>query len=201
MSLFNIRSWADARAFAYVLLPLLTTLLVGNGVLTQDKANLWFSLATAILGPVMAAFYARTLSVFRVAFYSVLGAVQALVIGYGIAHTGFLDPWMPLVVTLIGASTGGVAAANTDTSPSRAVAALAQQARRPVIRVCPDCGSSWTAPVDHCDCDNTGTTPAATDAGTEPPLSSPFTAAATLNDESVQAVRAAQERWNGPQTR
>lgn len=120
LSLFNIRTWADARAFVYILLPVLTTLLVGNGVLTQDKANLWIGLVTAILGPVVAAIYARTLSLFRFAFYAVLGAGQAIIIGYGIAQAGFLDPWMPLIVTLIGAATGGVAAANTDTSPAAA---------------------------------------------------------------------------------
>lgn len=116
MTLLNIRSWADVRAFLYVLLPVVTTFLVGNGVLTQHKANLWAALATAILGPFVAAIYARTLSTFRVAFYAVLGAVQAIVIGYGLAQAGFLDTWMPLIVALVGLSTGGVAAANTPTT-------------------------------------------------------------------------------------
>lgn len=119
MTLFNIRTWGDVRALLYVLLPVVTTLLVGNGVLTQDKANLWFGLVTAILGPVIAAIMARTLSLFRVAFYAVLGTGQALVIGYGLAETGFLDGWMPLIVALIGTATGGVAAANTETSTGR----------------------------------------------------------------------------------
>lgn len=118
MSIFNIRSWADVRAFAYVLLPVVSTLLVGQGVLTADKAALWAALVTAVLGPVVAAILARTVSTFRTAFYVVLGAGQALVIGYNLASQSAFDHWLPLVVAVIGLSSGGVAAANTDTTPA-----------------------------------------------------------------------------------
>lgn len=119
MNVLNIRSWADVRAFLYVLLPVVSALLVGHGVFTSVQANLWTGLATAVLGPVVAAFFARTVSTFRTAFYAVLAAVQGLVIyGYGIASEADFSSWMPLVVAIVGLTAGGVAAANTDTTNS-----------------------------------------------------------------------------------
>lgn len=118
MNLFNIRSWADARAFLYVLLPVISTLLVGDGVLTNDTATLWTALVTAVLGPVIAAFNAHSVSAFRTAFYALLGAGQALAIGYNLATQSLFDHWLPLVVAVIGFSAGGVSAANTDTTPA-----------------------------------------------------------------------------------
>lgn len=118
MNLFNIRSAADVRAFAYVLLPVISTLLVGQGVVNDNQANLWAGLVTAVLGPVIAAFCARTVSAFRTAFYAVLAAGQLLVVGYGLATDAAFDTWMPLVVAVVGLSAGGVAAANTDTTPA-----------------------------------------------------------------------------------
>lgn len=120
MNLFNIRTWADVRALLYVLLPVVSTLLVGQGVLTDGQAQLWAGLVTAVLGPVIAAFNAHSVSTFRTAFYAVLAAVQAIVVGYGIATDAQFATWMPLVVALVGLSGGGVAAANTDTTPAAA---------------------------------------------------------------------------------
>lgn len=117
MDIFGIRTLADVRAFLYVLLPVVTTLLVSYGALTDDKANLWAALVTAVLGPVVAAFNARSVSAVRTAFYAVFGAVQAIAIGYGLAQPVVFDRWMPLVVAIVGLGTGGVAAANTNTSP------------------------------------------------------------------------------------
>lgn len=117
--LFNIKSWEDVRAALYALLPILSTLLVGYGVLAQDKAQLWAALITAVLGPVIAAIHARTVSAFRAAFYATLGAAQALVIGYfGLGVQDHFNHWMPLVVALVGAAAAAPAVANTDTSPS-----------------------------------------------------------------------------------
>lgn len=112
----EIRSAGDIRAFLYVLWPTISTLLVTNGALTDSEASLWGGLVTAILGPVIAAIYARNLSTFRVAFYAVLGALQAIVVGYGIASNADLEIWLPLVSAIIGFATGGVAAANTKTT-------------------------------------------------------------------------------------
>jgi CHASE2 domain-containing sensor protein len=120
MSIFNIRSAADFRAFLYVLLPVVSTLLVGYGVVTDNQVQLWGALVTAVLGPVVAAFNAKSVSAFRTAFYTVLGAGQALVVGYGLATDAQFATWMPLVVAFIGLSAGGVAAANTDTTPAAA---------------------------------------------------------------------------------
>lgn len=118
MNALNIRTWADARAFAYVLLPVIATLLVSQGLVAADKIGLWVGLASAILGPVIAFLNARSVSLFRAAFYAVLGAAQAVIIGYGLASQALFDQWTPLVVAVIGLTAGGVAAANTDTSPA-----------------------------------------------------------------------------------
>lgn len=121
MSIFNIRSWADFRAFLYVLLPVVSTLLVGYGVVTDNQAQLWAALVTAVLGPVVAAFNAKNVSAARTAIYAVLAAGQAVVVGYGLATDAQFATWMPLVVALVGAAAGGVAAANTDTTSSSGV--------------------------------------------------------------------------------
>lgn len=114
--LFNIRTAADVRAALYALLPIVATMLVGYGVLTDGQAQLWAGLITAVLGPVIAAFNARTVSTFRTAFYTVLGAGQAIVVGYGLANDAQFETWMPLVVALVGSAAGSVAVANTNTS-------------------------------------------------------------------------------------
>lgn len=116
--LFNIRTWADVRAVLYALLPLVSTLLVGYSVLDQQKATLWVALATAVLGPVIQAVQARSVSTFRTAFYALAAAGQALAIGYGLLAEGALEPWMPLVTFLIGGAAVAPAVANTDTSPA-----------------------------------------------------------------------------------
>lgn len=119
--LFNIKSWADVRAALYALLPIVSTLLVGYGVLTADKATLWGALVTAVLGPVIAAAQTHSVSAIRTAFYAVLGAAQAVVVGYGLTTDLQFARWMPLVVALVGIAGSTVAVANTDTTPSAGV--------------------------------------------------------------------------------
>jgi hypothetical protein len=125
--IFGIKTFADLRAALYALLPIVSTLLVTYGVLDETKAALWAGVATAVLGPVIAAVQARTLSSFRTAFYALAAAVQAVVVGYGIVTDAQIGVWMPLVTALVGAAAGGVAVANTDTSSAgggRSVGAL-----------------------------------------------------------------------------
>lgn len=116
--LFNIKTAADFRAALYALLPILGTLLVGYGVFTDGQWQLWAGLAAAVLGPVVAVFNTWTVSGFRTAFYAVVAAVQAIVVGYGLTTDVVFETWMPLVVALVGLSGASVAVANTDTSPS-----------------------------------------------------------------------------------
>lgn len=118
MNGLNIRSWADARAFAYVLLPVVSALLVSYGVLDDATAALWSGLVTALLGPVVAFAMAPSTEAFRRGFYVVFGAVQAVAVGYGLVTDAQVGVWLPLVSVLVGAATGGVAAANTDTTPA-----------------------------------------------------------------------------------
>ncbi|QAU06560.1 holin [Gordonia phage WilliamBoone] len=134
MNLFTIRSWSDLRAFLYVILPVLSAFLVTNGTLTENQASLWTGLVTAVLGPVLAFVMARGVSTFRTAFYALLGAGQALLVGYGIWTGAELDVWMPLISTLIGAGAGGVAVANTPVTTPFTHGQLAAEAEKaPVV--------------------------------------------------------------------
>lgn len=116
--LFNIKSWADVRAALYTLLPIVSTLLVGYGVLNDAKAQLWAALVTAVLGPVIAAVQAHDVSNVRTAIYALLGTGQALVVGYGLTSDAAFAHWLPLVVALVGTAAGSLAVANTDTTPA-----------------------------------------------------------------------------------
>lgn len=116
MSVFNLKTGADVRDLFYNIMPLLATLLVGYGVLNNSEAQLYMGLGAAVLGPVVSAVMARTLSTFRTAFYAVVAAVQAIVVYYGIATDGDFAMWMPLIVALVGGTAGRVASAHTFTS-------------------------------------------------------------------------------------
>lgn len=116
MSILNIRSLADLRAFAYVMLPVISTLLVTLGVYTSHEAELWVGLVLAILGPGVAFVMVRGLDTFRTAFYALLAAGQAILIGYGLVSAEDVGVWLPVISAVIGLAGGGVAAANTDTT-------------------------------------------------------------------------------------
>ena len=111
----GINSAADVRAVIYHVLPVATALLVTAGVLSSTHAALWAGLVTAIAGPGLALYYARSLSNVRVALYAILAAVQALAIGYGIT-AGSIGHWLPVVSALVAALGGGVAVVNTPVS-------------------------------------------------------------------------------------
>lgn len=119
MSALNIRSWADFRAFLYVAWPVLSALLLSYGVFQDaDEVALWSALVLAVLGPVVAFVYSKNLSSFRAAFYALFAAVQAILIGYNIVTADEIAAWIPVVSAIIGLATGGVASANTDTTPA-----------------------------------------------------------------------------------
>lgn len=111
---FGIRTAADVRSLVYSALPVLTTALVGLGVVTSDQAALWAGLVTAIAGPGLAWWMSRDVSKLRPALYAVLTAAQAVAIGYGLLAGG--DTWTAIVSAALAAIGGGVAAANTPVS-------------------------------------------------------------------------------------
>lgn len=119
MNALNIRTPADLRAFAYTALPVVSAFLVTNGTINDEQASLWGGLATALLGPVIAFVWARNVSTFRVAFYAVLGAVQAVVVGYGLATDDDFGLWAPIINLVVGGVAGGVASANTTNNDGR----------------------------------------------------------------------------------
>ena len=112
----NIRSWADLRVFLQTAVPVVMTLLTTNSVLSNDQATLWAALALAIVSPALATW--NTLDGFRKWLYPVLGAANAIIIGYGIADVDTVGMWLPVVTLILGGSLSGVANANTDTTPS-----------------------------------------------------------------------------------
>ena len=116
MSLLDIRSAADVRAYAYTLLPVISSFLVTGGVLKEEQAALWSALVLAILGPVIAAVYAKSLSAFRTAFYAVLAAGQAILIGYGLVSDAQVSLWLPIISVIIGGVAGGTANRYTATT-------------------------------------------------------------------------------------
>jgi hypothetical protein len=111
----GVRTAADVRAFVYQALPVVATLLVGLGVATTDQAALWAGLVTAVAGPGLAWWKARSLSTLRPALYAVAVAGQGVAIGYGL-YSGSAGVWLPVVTAVIGLLGGGLAVANTATS-------------------------------------------------------------------------------------
>lgn len=111
MSVFGIRTWADVRALLYVLTPLVVAWLVQLGVVGDRQADLWIALGVAVLSPALA--FVNTVDGFRRWFYPALGAVNALLLGYGIFTDSQTAPVLAILSALVGA---GVAAANTPTS-------------------------------------------------------------------------------------
>lgn len=111
MSLLDIKTAGDVRAFLHAAVPTVAAALVSYGVLTEAHSALWVALALAILDPAVSAL--NTANGFRKFFYPVLAAASALLIGYGIKTGAELAPLLSIVTILVG---GGVAAANTPTS-------------------------------------------------------------------------------------
>ena len=108
MSIFDIKSAADLRNYVYVILPVVAALFVTLGVFDDAHAAMWVALITAVVGPGLAFVMTRNVSTFRTAFYAIVTAIQAIVIGYGIATDDQLSIWLPLVVTIVGAAGGSV---------------------------------------------------------------------------------------------
>ncbi len=108
----GIKSAADVRALIYNSLPVVTTMLVGLGVATSDQAAMWAGLLSAVAGPGLAWWMARSVSSLRTALYAILTAAQALLVGYGL-YAGAGGVWLPLVSAVLAMLGGGLAVANT----------------------------------------------------------------------------------------
>lgn len=113
MSLLDIHSWADARAFLHVALPAVAAVLVTAGYVASDFAALWLAFLLVVIDAGLSTFYSA--NGFRKALYPLLAAGGALLIRYGFTTDATWALWTGLAPILFG---GGVAAANTDTSPS-----------------------------------------------------------------------------------
>lgn len=119
--MLGIHSAADVRAALYTALPVAATLLTTIAALDQHRAAAWAALAAAVTGPVLA--FARTPSFARgrMALYALVGAGQMLAVGFGLTQSHAVAVWMPLVTAVLGILGGGVAVANTDTTPAAGV--------------------------------------------------------------------------------
>lgn len=116
MTALGVKTAADWRSNLYVWLPVLTGALVTAGVATEAQAALWAGLVVGVAGPAVMAWRSRTISTLRPVLYSVLGGVQALAIGYGLADDEHVGVWLPILATVIAALGGGLGGANTPTS-------------------------------------------------------------------------------------
>lgn len=113
-NLLNIRSWADARAFLHVALPAISVVLVTAGYLTSQVAALWVALAVVVVDSAVLSTF-NTANGFRKALYLLLPAAGAVLVYYGYTTDETWALWTGLAPVLFG---GGVAAANTDTTPA-----------------------------------------------------------------------------------
>ena len=109
----GINHLVDLRAVAYHVLPVATALLVTLGVATNDQATLWAGLVTAIVGPGLSFVMAQSVSNLRTALYALIAAVQAIIVGYGLADSTHIGTWMPIASSLVALLGGGVAIVNT----------------------------------------------------------------------------------------
>lgn len=116
MNLLNIRSLADARVFVQTAAPVVATMLVTYGYVSDEQATLWVAFALALVAPAIAAL--NTAEGFRRWFYGVLGAANAIAVAYGAADPEVLGLWLPIVSLVLGGASSGIANANTNTSPS-----------------------------------------------------------------------------------
>lgn len=113
MNLLNIRSWADFRAFLHVALPAIASVLAVAGFVTANDANLWVALVLVVADAGLS--FVNTANGFRRGLYPLLAVTGALFVRYGVTTDASWALWTGLAPVLFG---GGVAAANTDTTPS-----------------------------------------------------------------------------------
>jgi hypothetical protein len=111
MTLLDIRTWGDVRAFLHSAVPLTAAAAVTSGLLTEQHSLLWVALVLAVVDPAIS--WSNSTG-FRKGLYAVLLAANAVLIGvFGLWTQGDIAPWLSLIPILLG---GGVAAANTPTS-------------------------------------------------------------------------------------
>lgn len=115
MSVLNIRTWGDLRAFLHVALPVIVTALIGSQLVDKSLALLVLTLLLALMSPALGV--ANSDDVRRTAVYAIVGAAAAILIFLGYISQIQFDTWLP-VITLLLFGTSGLAAANTDTSKS-----------------------------------------------------------------------------------
>lgn len=106
----GIKTVADFRATVQNWLPMLTTTLIGLGLATTEQAALWGALVTAIAGPGLSLYLARSLSSLRSAIYAVVSVGQLLIISYGLVTEDSLT--VLLVSAALTAVSGGLTAPN-----------------------------------------------------------------------------------------
>lgn len=111
MSLLDIRTWGDVRAFIHSAAPTVAAAAVAAGLLNGTTSLLWVGLVLAVFDPALS--FANSDGV-RKGLYAILAAANAVLIGvFGLWTQTQAATWWVLLPLLIG---GGVAAANTPTS-------------------------------------------------------------------------------------
>ena len=99
------------RERLYIVAAALMTVLVSFGVLNDNQAALWSSLAVAVIGAIFAVVNAE--SSWRVALYTVAGAAAAVFQAYGILGQANWAAIVGLVAAVLGVSTAAAKAPTT----------------------------------------------------------------------------------------
>lgn len=107
----GIRTGDDVRAHLFIIVPYIMSALVAWNAVDADKAKLIAAFALAVVSPAFA--FINTQDGFRRWVYGLLPALQALLVGLGVATDNQITPIMAAVVAFLG---GGLAAINTNIS-------------------------------------------------------------------------------------
>lgn len=118
---FNLRSWSDWRVLLiYVVLPMVSTFIVSKGVIDTAKVSAVVALVGYLLTFTVAIF--KSDSQFRRFIYGALGLVATILVVFNVVDQATIDSYLPYVLLVIGGAGGGLAAANTNTTPAHEIA-------------------------------------------------------------------------------
>ncbi|AOE43723.1 membrane protein [Gordonia phage Bantam] len=121
ISVLDIRSWSDVRAFIHVAAPTVGATLMGSSAFMGEHGaalTAVIGLLVALTSPALSV--ANTASGFRAWFYPVLGAGGAALGTFGIVTDTQWGLYSAIAVILLGA---GTASANTPTTSSWSIKA------------------------------------------------------------------------------
>lgn len=114
-NVFQIRTFNDVVVLLYWVLPLLSTALVGYGVLEDQAALLWGGVVSTVLQLILQ--FARTQDFVRKAVYTTLNIINIVLVAYVAGwNPDALDSMIPLLNLILGGVPAAIASQNVNTS-------------------------------------------------------------------------------------